>query len=193
MKRNFSDYIVALSVILTSMVLLAALTIALSAGTPGGNALANNAAIEGHPAYGIEQITAAAGPLLDNLNVTVANLKNDLGQFTPKLGPLADSLKIDVDNLQNVVKNLDGVSKDADTVLGTADTFISATDKQLQEQLKQLHVILLNLKVVTTHAKALVETLAENPNRLIFSGKPAKLTPESEILKSSKPLPAKKP
>src|SRR5437764_4099019 len=30
MKRNFSDYIVALSVILTSMVLLAALTIALS-------------------------------------------------------------------------------------------------------------------------------------------------------------------
>src|SRR5207247_11393362 len=54
-------------------------------GTPGGNALANNAAIEGHPAYGIEQITAAAGPLLDNLNVTVANLKNDLGQFTPKL------------------------------------------------------------------------------------------------------------
>jgi len=30
MKRNFSDYIVALSVVLTSMVILAALTIALS-------------------------------------------------------------------------------------------------------------------------------------------------------------------
>ena len=178
---------------LSSDTLLAPKFVALSAGTPGGNALANNAAIEGHPAYGIEQITAAAGPLLDNLNVTVANLKNDLGQFTPKLGPLADSLKIDVDNLQNVVKNLDGVSKDADTVLGTADTFISATDKQLQEQLKQLHVVLLNLKVVTTHAKALVETLAEKPNRLIFSGKPAKLTPEAEILRSSKPLPAKRP
>jgi len=178
---------------LSSDTLLAPKFVALSAGTPGGTALANNAAIEGHPAYGIEQITAAAGPLLDNLNVTVANLKNDLGQFTPKLGPLADSLKIDVDNLQNVVKNLDGVSKDADKVLGTADTFISATDKQLQEQLKQLHVVLLNLKVVTTHAKALVETLAEKPNRLIFSGKPAKLTPEAEILRSSKPLPAKRP
>ena len=177
---------------LSSDTLLAPKFVALSAGTPGGT-LANNAAIEGHPAYGLDQITAAAGPLLDNLNVTVANLKNDLGQFTPKLGPLADSLKIDVDNLQNVVKNLDGVSRDADTVLGTADTFISATDKQLQEQLKQLHVILLNLKVVTTHAKALVETLAEKPNRLIFSGKPAKLTPEAEILKSSKPLPAKSP
>ena len=178
---------------LSSDTLLAPKFVALSAGTPGGNTLANNAAIEGHPAYGLDQITAAAGPLLDNLNVTIANLKNDLGQFTPKLGPLADSLKIDVDNLQNVVKNLDGVSRDADKVLGTADTFIGATDKQLQEQLKQLHVVLLNLKVVTTHAKALVETLAEKPNRLIFSGKPAKLTPEAEILKSSKPLPAKSP
>src|SRR5437867_8753475 len=173
---------------LSSDTLLSPKFVALSAGTPGGDTLANNAAIEGHPAYGIEQITAAAGPLIDNLNVTVANLKNDLGQFTPKLGPLADSLKIDVDNLQNVVKNLDGVSKDADKVLGTADTFISATDKQLQEQLKQLHVILLNLKVVTTHAKALIEALAEKPNRIIFSGKPAKLTPEAEILRSSKPL-----
>src|SRR5216110_2377044 len=135
---------------LSSDTMLSPKFVALSAGTPGGQTLANNAAIEGHPAYGLEQITAAAGPLfdnanklLDNLNVTVTGLKNDLGEFTPKLGPLADSLKMDVDNLQNVVKNLDGVSKDADTVLGTADTFISATDKQLQEQLKQLHVVLL--------------------------------------------------
>ncbi len=78
-------------------------------------------------------------------------------------------------------------------MLGTADKFISSTDKQLQEQLKQLHVTLLNLKVVTTYAKELVETLAEKPNRIIFSGKPEKLTPESEILKSSKPLPATRP
>ena len=111
----------------------------------------------------------------------------------PKLGPLADSLKMDVDNLQNVITNLDGIAKGADTFLSTGNTFIKSTDKQLQEQLKQLHVTLLNLKVVTTYAKALVETLAEKPNRVIFSGKPATLTPESEILKSSKPLPAKRP
>jgi ABC-type transporter Mla subunit MlaD len=185
---------------LSSDTMLAPKFVALSAGTPGIGTLANKATIEGHTAYGLEQITAAAGPLfenanrlLDNLNSTVTGLKANLGEFMPKLGPLADSLKIDVDNLQNVVKNLDGMSKDADKVLGTADTFISATDKQLQEQMKQLHVVLLNLKVVTTHAKALVEALAEKPNRIIFSGKPAKLTPESEILKSSKPLPAKKP
>ncbi len=185
---------------LSSDTMLSPKFVALSAGTPGGETLANNAAIEGHPAYGLEQITAAAGPLfdnanklLDNLNVTVTGLKKDLGEFTPKLGPLADSLKMDVDNLQNVIKNLETVAKGADTFLTTGNTFIKSTDKQLQEQLKQLHVTLLNLKVVTTYAKELVETLAQKPNRIIFSGKPATLTPESEILKSSKPLPARKP
>ena len=185
---------------LSSDTMLSPKFVALSAGTPGGDTLANNAAIEGHPAYGLEQITAAAGPLfenanklIDNLNGTVTGLKGNLDEFMPKLGPLADSLKGDVDNLQNLITNFDGVAKGADKVFGTAGTFISTTDKQLQEQLKQLHVILLNLKVVTTHAKALVESLAEKPNRIIFSGKPAKLTPESEILKSSKALPAKKP
>jgi ABC-type transporter Mla subunit MlaD len=185
---------------LSSDTMLSPKFVALSAGTPGGQTLANNAAIEGHPSYGLEQITAAAGPLfenanklLDNMNVTVTDLKKDLNDFTPKLGPLADSLKLDVDNLQNAITNLEGVEKGANTLFGTADTFIKTTDKQLQEQLKQLHVTLLNLKVVTTYAKELVETLAQKPNRIIFSGKPATLTPESEILKSSKPLPAKKP
>ena len=185
---------------LSSDTMLSPKFVALSAGTPGGQTLANNAAIEGHPAYGLEQITAAAGPLfdnvnklLDNMNVTVTGLKKDLGEFTPKLGPLADSLKVDADNLQNAIKNLDGVEKGAGTFLGSADTFVKSTDKQLQEQLKQLHVTLLNLKVVTTYAKELVETLAQKPNRLIFSGKPPTLTPESEILRSSKPLPARKP
>ncbi len=51
---------------LSSDTMLAPKFVALSAGTPGGNTLANNAAIEGHPAYGLEQITAAAGPLFDN-------------------------------------------------------------------------------------------------------------------------------
>jgi ABC-type transporter Mla subunit MlaD len=185
---------------LSSDTLLSPKFVALSAGTPGSETLANNAAIEGHPAYGLEQITAAAGPLfdnankvLDNLDVTVTGLKKDLNEFTPKLGPLADSLKLDLDNLQNAITNLEGVEKGANTLFGSADTFIKTTDKQLQEQLKQLHVTLLNLKVVTTYAKELVETLAQKPNRIIFSGKPATLTPEAEILRSSKPLPARKP
>src|SRR6059058_1353159 len=189
-----------ISATLSSDTMLSPKFVALSAGTPGGQTLANNASIEGHPAYGLEQITAAAGPLFDNANkllnnldITVTGLKKDLGEFTPKLGPLADSLKMDADHIENVITNLDGLAKGADSVLGTADKFISSTDKDVQEQLKQLHVTLLNLKVVTTYAKELVETLAEKPNRIIFSGKPEKLTPESEILKSSKPLPATRP
>ena len=178
---------------LSADTLLAPKFVALSAGTAGGKTLGNNAAIEGHPAYGIEQITAAAGPLFENanrlfdtLNVTVTDLKGNLGDFMPKLGPLADSLKTDVDELQKI-------EEQAGTLFTTANTFVGATDKSLQEQMKELHVILLNLKVATTHAKAFVESLAEKPNRVIFSGKAAKLTPEAEILKSGKPLPAKKP
>ena len=185
---------------LSSDTLLAPKFVALSAGMPGGKTLANNAAIEGHPAYGLEQITAAAGPLfenanrlLDNLNVTVTDLKGNLGQFMPKISPLVDTLNTDLDELHKVVTDLGGVEKNANTVLGTADKFVGTTDKQLQEQMKQLHVILLNLKVVTTHAKAITEALGEKPNRLIFSGKANKLTSEDEIIKSSKPLPAKKP
>ena len=64
---------------LSSDTMLSPKFVALSAGTPGGQTLANNATIEGHPAYGLEQITAAAGPLfedasklLNNLDVTVS-------------------------------------------------------------------------------------------------------------------------
>src|SRR5436305_4739293 len=123
---------------LSSDTMLSPKFVALSAGTPGGETLANNAAIEGHPAYGLEQITAAAGPLfdnanklIDNLNVTVTGLKKDLNDFMPKLGPLADSLKTDADNVQNVITNIDGLAKGADSVLGTADKFISSTVMQL--------------------------------------------------------------
>jgi ABC-type transporter Mla subunit MlaD len=183
---------------LSSDTLLAPKFVALSAGTPGTKTLANSSIIEGHPAYGIEQITSAAGPLidhanllLDNLNGTVTDVKGNLGEFLPKLAPLADSAKIDLDELQKIVTGLNDIEAQAGTVLGTANSFLGTTDKKLQEQLNQLHVTLLNLKVITTHAKALTEALGEKPNRLIFSGKANTLTPESEILKSSKPLPAK--
>jgi ABC-type transporter Mla subunit MlaD len=198
-----SDVIATLS----SDTLLSPMFVALSAGTSGGETLANNAVIDGHTAYGIQQIAAAAGPLIDNanklidsLNVTAVNLdgtitnvKNDLGQMLPKISPVLDVAKIDLEELQRIIKGLDDVEKNANGVFDSAGKFIGNTDKQLQDQLKELRVILLNLKVVSTHAKALTETLAEKPNRIIFSGKNQKLTPETEILKSREPVPAKKP
>jgi ABC-type transporter Mla subunit MlaD len=199
---------------LSSDTMLSPMFVALSAGTPGGEVLANNAVIEGHPAAGIAQIAAAAGPLVDNVNklvenanklidsltatvgnldTTISNVRNDLGQVLPKFSPVLDVAKIDLEELQRIIKGLDDVEKNANTVFDNAGKFIGTTDKQLQEQLKELRVILLNLKVVSTHAKAITETLGEKPNRLIFGGKTQKLTPEAEILKSKEPVPAKKP
>ena len=199
---------------LSSDTLLSPMFVALSAGTPGGEILANNAVIDGHPAAGIAQIAAAAGPLIDNVNklvddanklieslkgtvgnldTTISNVRNDLGQVLPKIPPVLDVAKIDLEELQRIIKGLDEVEKNANAVFDNAGKFIGSTDKKLQDELKELRVILLNLKVVSTHAKALTETLAEKPSRLIFSGKNQKLTPESEILKSKEPVPAKKP
>ena len=191
---------------LSSDTMLAPMFVALSAGTPGGETLANNAIIAGHPAYGIQQIAAAAGPLVDNanklidsLNATAGNLdgtitsiRNDLGQILPKISPVLDVAKLDLEELQRIIKGLDDVEKNANTVFQSAGKFVGNTDKQLQEQMKELRVILLNLKVVSTHAKALTQSLGEKPSRILFSGKGNTLTPEAEILKSKEPLPAKK-
>ncbi len=192
--------------------------IALSAGMPDAGTLANAAIIEGHPAYGIEQITQAAGPLLDNANSLLTKVKSDLGELLPKISKLTGSVdglakngdalvgratkliadnegdvKKDLQELQSVMNGLEHVLKNANGFIGDAGKFVGTTDKQLQEQMKELHVILLNLKVVSTHAKALTEALGEKPNRLIFSGKSNKLTPETTILKSQQPLPARVP
>lgn len=210
---------------LSSDTMLGQKFVALSAGTAGRGTLLNNALVEGHPSYGIEQITAAAGPLfenanklLDNLNSTVTNVNGNLGKVLPKISTLVDSLKdvaksaeslvsravkliadneaglkTDIDDLQVVIKGLDTMTKSAGTLLASADKFVGTTDKQLQEQMKELRVVLQNLKVVSTHAKAITEALGEKPSRLIFSGKANKLTPEAEIIKSKKPLPARVP
>lgn len=180
--------------------MLAPKFVSLSAGTPGQKTLPNNAVMEGHLGSGLDEILAQAGPLvenakklIDNLNLTVTDLKSDLGSFMPKLGPLVDSAEVDVDKVQKAIEDLDQVETKAGTFLETAHTFVSSTDKSFQEQLRQLHVTLVNLKVITTHAKTLVDALAEKPNRLIFSGKAPKLTPEAQIIKSEKPLPGSTP
>jgi ABC-type transporter Mla subunit MlaD len=192
---------------LGSDTLLSPKFVALSAGAPGKAVLPNNAIIRGTPAYGLDQLLGAVSPvltnankLIDNLNGTVKNLdgtvtsvKGDLGLLLPKLSPVADIAKVDLEELQKTIQGLNGMEAKASNLFSTADTFVGSTDQKLSEQMRELRVILLNLKVITTHAKALVDALAEKPNRIIFSGKAKKLTPEDEIIKSSQPLPAKQP
>ncbi|HEY1771307.1 MAG TPA: MlaD family protein [Chthoniobacterales bacterium] len=192
---------------LGSDTLLSPKFVALSAGTAGKPTLPNNAVIQGQPSFGIDQLTGQIGPVLananklienldgtvTNVNGTVTTVKTDLGLFLPKLTPVADTAKADLDELQKELQGLGPVETKAGNVFDTADTFVGSTDKELRTEMQELHVILLNLKVITTHAKALVDTLAEKPNRIIFSGKANKLTPEDEILKSHEVLPAKQP
>ena len=127
------------------------------------------------------------------LNGTTTTVNSALGIFLPNPQPAADTAKADLDRLQTTITGLNGVEAKAGDVFKTANTFVGSTDQQLHKQMDELHVILLNLKVITTHAKALVDTLAEKPNRIIFSGKANKLTPEELILKSKEALPGKKP
>ncbi len=214
---------------LSSDTMLSQKFVAFNAGTPGAEVLPNNAILEGQPISGLDQVIAAAGPvmtnankLLENFNGTVTAVKGDLGRLLPKATMLVDTanggvkdivisaegllaratkliadneagIKTDIDELQKVIAGVDTAAKSLNIVLGSANAFVNNTDKQLQIQLKELHIALLNLKVITTHAKAITEALGEKPNRLIFSGKPNTLTPEDEILKSSKVVPAKTP
>src|SRR3977135_1691637 len=101
------------SAALSSDTRLAPMFVALSAGTPGGETLANNAVIEGRPAYGIQQIAAAAGPLVDNANKlidtltctvtnldgTITSVRTGLDEFMPKIPPLIDTAKADLEEL----------------------------------------------------------------------------------------------
>ena len=107
---------------LASDTLLSPKFVALSAGTPGKAVLPNNAVIRGTPAYGLDQLTSALGPvltnankLIDNLNGTVKNLdgtvtsvKGDLGLLLPKLSPVADIAKVD---LRGIAENDPGFER----------------------------------------------------------------------------------
>src|SRR5207248_3090617 len=144
MKKNISDYLVALFVIVCSVVLLAALTIALSGyrlKKPTRTLRINYEDVTGIKLHSeVRYAGAAAGPLfenanrlLDTLNVTGTDLKGDLGDFMPKISPLLDSLRTDAEELQKVVKGLDDIEGKAGSAIGAANNFITATDKQLQE------------------------------------------------------------
>ena len=150
-------------------------------------------------------------PLLKKTGEAVDSVKNGVGDIVPRADKLLDGLKTTSESADVAIKRLDKLIADADGpikgdlvelksalvkiqgTLATANQFLGHTDKNLDGRMQELAVVLQNLKVVSTHAKAVTQALGERPNRLIFSGKPQKLTPEQEILQSNKPVPAVKP
>ena len=156
----------------------------------------------------VDAVLDSFTPVMKKTGDAVDTLKSGLGDALPRISKLADGLKTTSDSAEVAVKHIDRLIGEVDEpiksdlkeiktalvqldqTLGEAERFISHTDKNLGPRLQELAVILENLKVVSTHAKALTQALGEKPNRLIFSGKPKTLTPEAEILRSDKPLPA---
>ena len=150
------------------------------------------------------------GPLLKKTSGAIDVFKDGIGDALPKVSKLIDGLKVTSDSADSALKRLDKVIADADgpikddlieikkllvqieQTMGSADQLLVRTDRNLGGRMQELSVVLENLKVVSTHAKALTQSLAEKPSRLIFSGKTKTLTSEADILKSKKPLPAVK-
>lgn len=159
----------------------------------------------------LPEILASIKPLADKTGETLDSLKEGIDDALPKIGKVADNAQSALITAQTLLKRADkliedneaGVSANLDElkttltklqdVLKSTDRMIGSTDKQLSARMKELGVILQNLKVATTQAKAFTETIGQRPHRLIFGGKPATLTPEGEILRSEKPLPARRP
>jgi len=159
----------------------------------------------------VDTVLDSVEPVIKKTGDAVDTLKSGLGDALPRISKLADGLKSTSDTADLAIKRIDrliaevdepiktdlkeikGTLVQLDQTLGEADRFISHTDKSIGPRLQELAVVLQNLKVVSTHAKALTQALGEKPNRLIFSGKPQKLTSEEDILRSDKPLPAVAP
>jgi len=159
----------------------------------------------------VEAILKSLDPLLKNVNGAVDIVKTGVNDIVPRADQLLDGLKTTSQSADVAIKRLDKLIENSDGplktdleelrnslvkvqgTLTTANQLLGHTDKNLDARLQELAVVFQNLKVVTTHAKALTQALGEQPSRLIFSGKPKKLTPEAEILQSNKPLPAVKP
>jgi ABC-type transporter Mla subunit MlaD len=159
----------------------------------------------------VDVVLQSIEPVLKKTGEAVETLKDGMGDALPRISKLADGLKSTSDSADVAIKHIDHLIAEVDEpvksdlkeikaalvqldqTLGEADRFITHTDKNIGPRLQELAVILENLKVVTTYAKALTQALGEKPNRLIFSGKPKKLIPEAEILRSDKPLPAEAP
>jgi ABC-type transporter Mla subunit MlaD len=156
----------------------------------------------------VEDLLTGMNPLLKKTGDAVDTVKNVVGDVGPRADTLLDGLKVTSESADVAIKRLDKLIEGVDGpvkndlvelkstltrmqgALGTANQLLTHTDKNLETRMQELGVVLQNLKVVSTQAKALTQAIGERPNRLIFSGKPQKLTPEDEIIKANKPIPA---
>jgi hypothetical protein len=98
------------------------------------------------------------------------------------------SQKMEV-SLPPLMDHGDKFLQDGDSVLAN---FNSPEGRaRLNAMLDSLRVSTENLKVVSSNAKALTETLAEKPWRVLWGGSTVKPPPEEAVLKSNQVIPLK--
>lgn len=202
--------------------------VSLSAGSPNRPKLEDGTILLGASASGLDAAMEAVPTLVESVDRLVVQLQGTLrgfdtvvmktgdavdtlhdgvGDALPRISRLADSLKTTADSATQAVRKIEEMVKDVDPLLKidlaklsgaldemqktlrSAGDMVKGADKQIDGRMEELSTVLQNLKVVSTHAKVLSKALAEKPNRLIFSGKPAALPSEREILRSTKPVP----
>jgi len=155
-----------------------------------------------------EDMLKSMQPLIAKAGEAVDGLRTDV---VPKVSALADGLKATAGTADVALKRIDALVTSVEAPLRAdllelksalvkmqetmemANKLLVRTDRSIDGNMQELAVVLQNLKVVSTHAKALTQTVGEQPHRLIFGGKPKKLTTEADILRSRKPLPAVRP
>jgi phospholipid/cholesterol/gamma-HCH transport system substrate-binding protein len=148
--------------------------------TPGPNhdspSLADNDVIQGEPPFDLSDLIQPAGEALTKANVLVTKL----GPALDKLEALGDKM---TDELPPLMTNANKFLNDGDAVPANFNT--PDGKKRLNDLLNSLRVSMENLKVVTTNAKALTQTLAEKPWRVVWGGATVKPPPEKEVLDSN--------
>ncbi len=151
---------------------------------------------------GIEPLLKKTGEAVDEVKVGVKNVAQKVGDVATMLKDTsasadtllkhADAMIADVEGpLKTDLIELRATLTTTQGTLKTANSLLGRTDKNLDARMQELGVVLQNLKVVTTNAKAFTQAIGEKPNRLIFSGKAKPLTPETTILRTTRPVPAR--
>jgi phospholipid/cholesterol/gamma-HCH transport system substrate-binding protein len=148
--------------------------------TPGGDhtarLLTDNDTIQGDQPFDLSDLIQPAGKALTQAQELVARL----GPALDKLQALGDKMS---DQLPPLMTNANKFLNDGDQVLANFNT--PEGKQRLNDLLNSLRVSMENLKVVTTNAKALTQTLAEKPWRVLWGGKTVQPPPENEVLDSN--------
>jgi phospholipid/cholesterol/gamma-HCH transport system substrate-binding protein len=148
--------------------------------TPGDDphspALADNDTIQGQQPFDLSDLIQPAGQALTQAQHLLSKLEPALD----KLEALGDKMS---DSLPPLMNNANKFLTDGDDVLANFNT--PDGKKRLADTLNSLRVSMENLKVVTTNAKALTQTLAEKPWRVIWGGKTVQPPPEDKVLDSN--------